>query len=107
MPDPRTASDYAQSLYNYAGDGEWDRWLLQHGKTSVMSGDPAGALVAGMYEFGARDFDVQGAFDSLVHAATVPTANDSSDAGCNVESVGQRPSLDKDLRSSAQPLQPA
>jgi len=51
-----------------------------------------------MYAFGARDFDVKGAFDSLVHAATVPTANDSSDAGCNVECVGQRPALDKYLK---------
>ena len=97
MLDPKMASDYAQSLFNYATqrDGEWDRWLLQHGKTAVMSGDPSAAAVAGMYAFGARDFDVKGAFDSLVHAATVPTANDSSDAGCNVECVGQRPSLDK------------
>ena len=99
MLDPKMASDYAQSLFNYAGqrDGEWDRWLLQHGKTAVMSGDPAAAAVAGMHAFGARDFDVRGAFDSLVHAATVPTENDSSDAGCNVECVGQRPSLDKYL----------
>jgi predicted alpha-1,2-mannosidase len=98
--DPKMASDFAQSLFNYATqrDGEWDRWLLQHGKTAVMSGDPSAAAVAGMYAFGARDFDVRGAFDSLVHAATVPTANDSSDAGCNVECVGQRPSLDKYLK---------
>jgi predicted alpha-1,2-mannosidase len=98
--DPAMASDFAQSLYNYATQrgGEWDRWLLVHGKTSVMSGDPAAAAVAGMYAFGARDFDVRGAFDSLVRAATVPTANDSSDAGCNVECVGQRPALDKYLQ---------
>jgi len=97
--DPKMASDYAQSLFNYANQraGEWDRWLLQHGKTAVMSGDPSAAAVAGMYAFGARDFDVRGAYDSLVHAATVPTANDSSDAGCNVECVGQRPALDKYL----------
>ena len=97
--DPKMAGDYAQSLFNYANQraGEWDRWLLQHGKTAVMSGDPSAAAVAGMYAFGARDFDVRGAFDSLVHAATVPTANDSSDAGCNVECVGQRPALDKYL----------
>ncbi|MFG1605322.1 GH92 family glycosyl hydrolase [Actinoplanes sp. NPDC049265] len=97
MLDPRTASDYAQSLLNYAGQraGEWDRWLLQHGKTSVMSGDPAAAAVAGMYAFGARDFQVREAYESLKHAATVPTANDQSDAGCNVECVGQRPSLDE------------
>ncbi|GLW34239.1 GH92 family glycosyl hydrolase [Actinoplanes regularis] len=99
MLDPAMASDFAQSLYNYAGqrDGEWDRWLLQHGKTSVMSGDPSAAAIAAMHAFGARDFDVKGAFQSLVRAATVPTANDSSDTGCNVECVGQRPALDKYL----------
>ena len=95
MLDRRQASDYAQSLLNYATqrDGEWDRWLLQHGKTSVMSGDPAAAAIAALYAFGARDFDARGALRSLVQAATVPTANDESDRGCNVECVGQRPSL--------------
>lgn len=95
--DAKMASDFSQSLFNYAKqrDGEWDRWLLQHGKTSVMSGDPSAASIAGMYAFGARDFDVRGAFNSLVTAATVPTANDLSDAGCPVECVGQRPSLDR------------
>jgi predicted alpha-1,2-mannosidase len=99
MLDPKMASDFAQSLFNYATQrgGEWDRWLLEQGKTAVMAGDPSAAAVAAMYAFGARDFDAQGAFNSLVHAATVPTANDSSDAGCNVECVGQRPALDKYL----------
>lgn len=97
--DTGMASDYAQSLFNYATQrgGEWDRWLLQHGKTAVMSGDPSAAAVAGMYAFGARDFDVEGAYESLRTAATVPTENDSSDTGCNVECVGQRPALDKYL----------
>ncbi|GIF21820.1 putative alpha-1,2-mannosidase [Actinoplanes tereljensis] len=95
--DRRQASDYAQSLFNYATqrDGEWDRWLLQHGKTAVMSGDPAAATIAAIYAFGARDFDARGALKSLVHAATVPTANDESDLGCPVECFGQRPSLEE------------
>lgn len=96
---PRTGSDYAQSLFNYAQqrDGEWDRWLLENGKTSIMSGDPSDAALAGIYAFGGRDFDVKGALASLVKAATVPTANDSDSSGCNVECVGQRPALDKYL----------
>lgn len=97
--NPKAGSDYAQSLFNYANqrDGEWDRWLLENGKTSVMSGDPSDAALAGIYAFGGRDFDVRGALKSLVRAATVPTANDSDSAGCNVECVGQRPALDKYL----------
>jgi predicted alpha-1,2-mannosidase len=99
LVQPRVASDFAQSLYNFARQrgGEWDRWLLENGKTSVMSGDPSAAALSSMYAFGARDFDVRGALDSLVTAATVPTANDHSDAGCPVECVGQRPALDKYL----------
>lgn len=97
--NPRAGSDYAQSLHNYASQngGEWDRWLLENGKTSVMSGDPSDAALAGIYAFGGHDFDVEGAWKSLVTAATVPTANDSDSAGCNVECVGQRPALDKYL----------
>jgi len=103
--NPKTASDYARSLHNFAGQrgGEWDRWLLEHGKTSVMSGDPSAPALAGMYAFGARDFDVRGALRSLVKAATVPTANDSSDDGCQVECVGQRPSLDTYLKKGYVP----
>lgn len=99
LVNPRAGSDYAQSLYNYArqNDGEWDRWLLGGGKTSVMSGDPSDAALAGIYAFGGHDFDVKGALKSLVTAATVPTANDSDSSGCNVECVGQRPALDKYL----------
>jgi predicted alpha-1,2-mannosidase len=96
---PGTGSDYAQSLFNYAQQrgGEWDRWLLENGKTSIMSGDPSDAALAGIYAFGGRNFDVKGALASLVKAATVPTANDSDSAGCNVECVGQRPALDQYL----------
>ncbi|MFI0723605.1 GH92 family glycosyl hydrolase [Streptomyces sp. NPDC021224] len=97
---PRVGSDYAQSLFNYADQrgGEWDRWLLENGKTSVMSGDPSDAALAGIYAFGGHDFDVKGALASLVEAATVPTANDSDSSGCNVECVGQRPALDQYLK---------
>lgn len=98
--NPKAGGDYAQSLFNYANQrgGEWDRWLLENGKTSVMSGDPSDAALAGIYAFGGRDFDVKGALKSLVRAATVPTANDSDSAGCNVECVGQRPALDQYLK---------
>ncbi|MBU6509380.1 MAG: GH92 family glycosyl hydrolase [Gammaproteobacteria bacterium] len=97
---PEVGSDFAQSLYNQAqqNHGEWDRWTHASGGTHVMSGDPSVPALADIYAFGGRDFDLRGAYASLKSAATVPTAHDLSDAGCNVECVGQRPSLDQWLK---------
>lgn len=97
---PEIGSDMAQSLYNQASQnhGEWDRWTHNNGGTHVMSGDPSASALADIYAFGGRNFDLKGAYASLVEAATVPTAHDLSDDGCNVECVGQRPSLDQWLK---------
>lgn len=95
--DPGVGSDIAQSLYNQAkqNHGEWDRWTHNNGGTHVMSGDPAVPSLAAIDAFGGHDFDLHGAYASLAKAATEPTAHDLSDDGCNVECVGQRPSLDQ------------
>ncbi|MFJ8795575.1 GH92 family glycosyl hydrolase [Streptomyces sp. NPDC102462] len=97
--DPRAGSDIAQSLYELArqNGGVWDRWLHGASGTHVMNGDPSPTALAGIRAFGGTDFDLRGALDSLVKAATVPTAQDLSAAGKPVLSVGQRPSLDKYL----------
>ncbi|MFF3941821.1 GH92 family glycosyl hydrolase [Streptomyces phaeofaciens] len=97
--DPRTGSDIAQSLYELArqNGGIWDRWLHGAGGTHVMNGDPSPAALAGIRAFGGTDFDLRGALNSLVEAATEPTQKDLSSAGKPVLSVGQRPSLDKYL----------
>ncbi|MFC3653654.1 GH92 family glycosyl hydrolase [Dyella humi] len=97
---PGVGSDIAQSLYNQAqqNNGEWDRWTHNSGGTHVMSGDPSVPALADIYAFGGRGFDFQAAYASLVRAATEPTAHDLSDDGCNVECVGQRPSLDQWLK---------
>ncbi len=94
---PRRGSDIAQSLYHQAlqNHGEWDRWTHNSGGTHVMSGDPAAPALADIVAFGGHDFDLRGAYASLVKAATVVTAHDLSDDGCHVECVGQRPSLDQ------------
>jgi len=98
--DPKTGSDIAQSLYNQAqqNKGVWDRWTHNNGATHVMNGDPAAPSIAGIYAFGGRDFDVKGAFASLVHAADNPTELDKSMDGCPVECVGQRPGLESWLK---------
>ncbi|MDE2345783.1 MAG: glycoside hydrolase family 92 protein, partial [Gammaproteobacteria bacterium] len=97
---PRVGSDFAESLYNQArqNHGEWDRWTHNSGGTHVMSGDPSVPAVADIAAFGGHRFDLRGAYASLKRAATVPTAHDLSDAGCNVECVGERPSLDQWLK---------
>ncbi|WP_405745762.1 GH92 family glycosyl hydrolase [Streptomyces canus] len=98
--DARTGSDVAQSLYELArqNGGVWDRWLHGAGGTHVMNGDPSPIALAGIHAFGGTDFDLRGALDSLVEAATVPTEQDRSPAGKPVLSVGQRPSLDTYLK---------
>ena len=97
---PRTGSDIAQSLYELAqqNGGVWDRWLHGVSGTHVMNGDPSPTALAGIRAFGGTHFDVRGALDSLVKAATVPTEGDLSASGKPVLSVGQRPSLDKYLQ---------
>ncbi|MFF1725202.1 GH92 family glycosyl hydrolase [Streptomyces sviceus] len=98
--DARTGSDVAQSLYELArqNGGVWDRWLHGASGTHVMNGDPSPIALAGIRAFGGTGFDLRGALDSLVRAATVPTEGDLSAAGKPVLSVGQRPSLDKYLK---------
>jgi predicted alpha-1,2-mannosidase len=102
LVDPQVGSDFAQSLLNLATQrgGEWDRWLDRSAKTSIMEGDPSPAVEAGIRAFGGDGFDIPGATQSLLQAATVPTANDtlnSGDAtlgnGCNIGCPGQRPAL--------------
>ncbi len=94
---PQVGSDIAQSLYHQAQQnrGEWDRWTHNSGGTHVMSGDPAAPALADIVAFGGHGFDLRDAYDSLARAATVVSANDLSDDGCNVECVGERPSLDQ------------
>jgi predicted alpha-1,2-mannosidase len=98
---PTVAGDFAQSLYNFArqNGGVWDRWVHISGATHVMTGDPSAATLATFYAMGVRNFDYEGAFDSLVHQATVPTPDELSDAGCPGQCVGQRPNLAQYLTS--------
>ncbi|WP_411147938.1 GH92 family glycosyl hydrolase [Streptomyces sp. A30] len=98
---PTVAGDFAQSLYNFAqqNGGVWDRWVHISGATHVMTGDPSAATLATFYAMGVRNFDYEGAFDSLVRQATVPHPDGLSDAGCPGQCVGQRPNLAQYLSS--------
>ncbi|MFC9941644.1 GH92 family glycosyl hydrolase [Streptomyces pratensis] len=98
---PRIAGDFAQSLYNFArqNGGVWDRWVHVNGATHVMTGDPTAATLATFYAMGVRNFDYQGAYESLARQATVPHPDGLSDAGCPGQCTGQRPNLAQYLES--------
>jgi predicted alpha-1,2-mannosidase len=104
--DPQLGSDIAQSLLNQANQngGVWDRWTHLTGGTSVMNGDPSAPAIADIYAFGGRDFDVKGAYASLLTAATVPNEKDLSHHGCEVQCIGQRPGLDQWLTLHYMPV---
>ncbi|MFD5073448.1 GH92 family glycosyl hydrolase [Streptomyces sp. NPDC058371] len=68
---PKEASDMAQSLVNDAQqNGWWPRWPMANQSTSQMTGDNSVPLVAALYAYGARDFDVKTALKYLVKGAT-------------------------------------
>ncbi|WP_350275495.1 GH92 family glycosyl hydrolase [Kribbella sp. HUAS MG21] len=93
---PGIAGDYAQSMYQFAqqNKGIWDRWLHNNGPTHVMTGDPAAPTLATFAAMGVSNFDVRGAFDSLVHQARVQNPDAENDGGCPGQCTGQRPALD-------------
>ncbi|MFC8450687.1 lectin [Kitasatospora sp. NPDC057223] len=64
---PQQASDSAQSLVNdFAQSGQLPKWSLNSAETNVMNGDPAPAVIADYYAFGARDFDTAAAKNAMV-----------------------------------------
>jgi len=75
LVDPAAASDAAQSMIDdYAQDGLLPKWTEDNDETYTMVGDPADAVLAGYYAFGARDFDTGTALADMIAEATQPGA---------------------------------
>ncbi|MGC4982094.1 lectin [Streptomyces sp. DT193] len=73
---PQVASDTAQSMVDdYAQTGIFPKWSENNGESYVMVGDPADAILADYYAFGARDFDTTTALADMVRQAST-TNND-------------------------------
>jgi len=73
---PTQTSDIAQSMLNdFAQGGQLPKWAQNNGETFVMVGDPADALIADYFAFGARNFDTKTALADMLHEA-VATNND-------------------------------
>jgi predicted alpha-1,2-mannosidase len=74
MIAPKEASDMAQSLLvDYQQGGAFPRWGVMTTDSGVMMGDPAAAMIADYYAFGATNFDTDAALKGLVRAATDPS----------------------------------
>lgn len=70
---PQVASDTAQSMVDdYAQTGRFPKWSENNGESYVMVGDPAAAIIADYYAFGARDFDTATALRDLIAQASQP-----------------------------------
>src|SRR5438067_1974722 len=72
---PQESSDQAQSLLNdYAQDNLLPPWGFANSNNYVMVGDPAQAILADYYAFGATSFDTATALHDMIAQAT--TVND-------------------------------
>lgn len=68
---PGIASDAAQSMVDdYAQDGVLPKWDQNNNETYIMVGDPADAVLADYYAFGARNFDARQALADMIAEAT-------------------------------------
>jgi predicted alpha-1,2-mannosidase len=57
---------------DYAQDGMLPKWTQDNSETYIMVGDPADAVLADYYAFGARDFDAGRALADMIAEATRP-----------------------------------
>ena len=70
MLDPGAASDMAQSLVNYqAQNGILPQWGYLNLDNYIMVGDPADAVIADYYAFGATSFDTAAALAGMLRQA--------------------------------------
>ncbi|MBO0801616.1 MAG: GH92 family glycosyl hydrolase [Nocardiopsaceae bacterium] len=71
MVAPAQASDTVTSMLDdYAQSGMLPKWSLGNGETFTQAGDPADAIIAGSYAFGARGFDARTALKDMITEAT-------------------------------------
>ncbi|MEW2548439.1 lectin [Streptomyces sp. NPDC047002] len=71
--EPKVTSDIVTSMLNgYDQTGLLPKWASNNAESYVMVGDPAAAIIADAYAFGARGFDTAHALSAMEHEATVP-----------------------------------
>lgn len=87
---PKIASDMAQSLVVDAEQGGGlPIWPVANDESGVMVGDPSDPILASLYAFGAREFDI--------HAALAAMLRGADDPKTHVRLYPERPGLDEYL----------
>ncbi|MFF7384799.1 lectin [Streptomyces griseoluteus] len=90
LVSPQVASDTAQSMVDdYRQTGIFPKWSENNGESYVMVGDPAAAIIADYYAFGARDFDTSAALAGLLKQAN--TANNDRPGLNYLDNPGYEP----------------
>ncbi|MER8032591.1 lectin [Streptomyces bauhiniae] len=90
LVSPQVASDTAQSMLNdYQQTGIFPKWSENNGESYVMVGDPAAAIIADYYAFGARNFDTSAALAGLLKQAS--TANNDRPGLNYLDNPGYEP----------------
>ncbi|MFI5977678.1 lectin [Streptomyces sp. NPDC051452] len=90
LVSPQVASDTAQSMTDdYVQTGIFPKWSEYNGESYVMVGDPAAAILADYYAFGARNFDTSTALSGLLKQAS--TANNDRPGVNYLDSPGYEP----------------
>ena len=70
---PQQTSDSIRSMLNqYDQTGQLPKWALNNGESYVMVGDPADAIIADAYAFGATDFNTGKALAAMESEADAP-----------------------------------
>ncbi|QNK81854.1 lectin [Nakamurella sp. PAMC28650] len=73
MVAPQETSDSVRSMLNqYDQTGLLPKWALNNGESYVMVGDPADAIIADAYAFGATDFNTTKALAAMESEANAP-----------------------------------
>jgi len=76
---PKESSDMVTSLVLAAQQGGGlPNWPVANSEACAMVGNPSSPIIAGIYAFGARDFDAKGALAAMLKSATDPNANEGS-----------------------------
>ncbi|MEU6370988.1 lectin [Streptomyces sp. NPDC046931] len=90
LVSPQVASDTAQSMTDdYTQTGIFPKWSEYDGESFVMVGDPAAAIIADYYAFGARNFDTSKALAGLLKQAS--TANNDRPGLNYLDNPGYEP----------------